>query len=1065
MEGIVAVSIIFILAMVGIYFKMLYMGERQGNRKKVNEEKQERFFLGIVLVAGFLIRMIASLLYDGYETDINCFMSWSDMVYENGFGSFYHLDGFTDYPPGYMYVLYLLGLVRNIFDIQWFSKVSFILLKMPSILCDLVTSILLYKVASKKMRYVPSVVLAGVYLLTPAIILDGAVWGQVDSVFTLFVVLTCYFVSQKKLPFAYFSFVIGTLIKPQTLVFAPIILIGIIEQVFIEGLRDGDRKAFFSLFWKNLAAGVSSLVVFVLGLLPFGLQESISQYTETLGSYPYASVNAYNFWTLIGKNWVSQDEIFLFLPYKVWGTLSIIFIVIVVLYLGLRWKDSEDKYYMLSAGLISFVFLFSVRMHERYVYPAFALILFAYAVKPRWKTYLSYLVVSGGCFLNMAHMLFYYKPDTYSETAGTMRIIAFFVCACIGYLFYTILSNYRNGKQEKQDQMEISLLKVFDARQKKQTSVIRSSAVLGRMVKLDVLLMIAITLVYAGVAFYNLGDCKAPTTEYSLVQQGEVVLDFGNQVEISKIWDYLGTYNNPKYNVSSALEQNGEWITVPSFEEGVWDAGSVFCWNAKDLSLTCRYLRITPTEETVEDSILELAFTDVEGNVLTPVNTEDYPGLFDEPEFMVDNTRYDQSGSYHTGTYFDEIYHARTAYEMIHHLRCYEWTHPPLGKEIMAIGILLFGMNPFGWRFMGTLFGVLMLPLLYWFSKKMFDNTWVSAATTALFAVDFMHFAQTRIATIDVFVTLFIIAAYLFMFWYTRLSFFDTKLINTFLPLGLCGIAMGLSWASKWTGIYASAGLCLLFFICMGQRWKEYRYAKAHATGVTNGISHQEIIKNFYPKLFKTLGFCVLFFVVIPVIIYILSFLPFSDGTDHGILTQVIDNIQNSYNYHSNLEATHAYSSQWYEWPFMKRPILFYSGQPAEGLYEGISSFGNPLVWWGGFIAFVYMVYRYFIYNDKTSGYLSIAYLSQYLPWVFIGRVVFIYHYFPSVPFLVLMLGYSFKIFIEKKQKNRWAVLGYVAVAVLLFVMFYPVLSGTPISADYADSYLKWFSDWVLIIS
>ena len=111
------------------------------------------------------------------------------------------------------------------------------------------------------------------------------------------------------------------------------------------------------------------------------------------------------------------------------------------------------------------------------------------------------------------------------------------------------------------------------------------------------------------------------------------------------------------------------------------------------------------------------------------------------------------------------------------------------------------------------------------------------------------------------------------------------------------------------------------------------------------------------------------------------------------------------------------------------------------------------------------MVYRYFVYNDKTSGFLSIAYLSQYLPWVFIGRVVFIYHYFPSVPFLALMLGYTFKVMLDKDKKYKWAVLGYVVVAVLLFAMFYPVLTGTPISADYADSYLKWFSSWVLIRS
>ena len=125
-----------------------------------------------------------------------------------------------------------------------------------------------------------------------------------------------------------------------------------------------------------------------------------------------------------------------------------------------------------------------------------------------------------------------------------------------------------------------------------------------------------------------------------------------------------------------------------------------------------------------------------------PANSHDYAALFDEQDM------FDGRKSNLNSTYFDEIYHARTAYEMIHHLYCYENTHPPLGKIFIACGVLIFGMNPFGWRFAGTLFGVLMLPVIYNFSKKFFKETWISVVTTLLFAFDFMHFVQTRIATV-----------------------------------------------------------------------------------------------------------------------------------------------------------------------------------------------------------------------------------------------------------------------------------------------------------------------------
>lgn len=116
--------------------------------------------------------------------------------------------------------------------------------------------------------------------------------------------------------------------------------------------------------------------------------------------------------------------------------------------------------------------------------------------------------------------------------------------------------------------------------------------------------------------------------------------------------------------------------------------------------------------------------------------------------------------SYMNSTYFDEIYHARTAYEHILGLEPYENTHPPLGKLIISLGIRIFGMNPFGWRFMGTLFGVLMLPILYHLLKRLFGSTFLCTAGTVLFAFDFMHYVQTRIATIDTYAVFFILLMY-----------------------------------------------------------------------------------------------------------------------------------------------------------------------------------------------------------------------------------------------------------------------------------------------------------------
>lgn len=1028
------------------------------NNASSEYEKKVGFSLFVAfMVVAFIIRIIGAAMYKGYEVDINCFLAWSDMVFNNGIGNFYSLEAFTDYPPGYMYILYVIGAIRSFFGIEQASVISIVLTKLPAIIADMITGWLVYKIASVRFKERGAAFLAGLFLITPAVILDGAIWAQVDSVFTLFIVLMCYLISNKKLIPAYFVFAIGILIKPQSLIFTPVLIYGIVDEVFIESFHNFDKQKFWKKFFIHLGLGLLAILMIGALMAPFGFMDALKQYTETLGSYPYASVNAYNIWTMFGKNWVSQTETFLGISYATWGTLGIIATVVFTTIVHFKSKEKHSKYYFEAGLIVTAVFTLSVRMHERYIYPAIIMFLLAYAVRPRKKIFMAYVLVALGCFLNMIYSMLFYNPSDFSSKEPFPIFVAIGMVIFLVYVIYiakTYYIDYRSDRgEEKEILKEITQQSPFDIQEDK---AIHASSSVGKILKIDLIALTVITGIYAVIAFTNLGNMEAPTTSYSVVKEGAVVLDFGKEVQVQKIWNFLGYANNPKYVVSYSNDMQSGWHEMFS-ETNTWDAGSVFCWNNTEVNISGRYIMLAASAELYEDSIQELVFTDAQGNELLPVNTDSYPNLFDEQEMFTGRA------TWRNGTYFDEIYHARTAYEMINGLYCYENTHPPLGKAFIAVGILIFGMNPFGWRFMGTLFGVMMLPIFYIFSKKMLKKTWISILTTVLFAFDFMHFAQTRIATIDVFVTFFIILAYYFMYCYTRKSFYDTKLRDTFIPLGLCGIAMGFSWACKWTGVYASIGLCVIFFLHMIQRFREYIYAKKTPNQVTDGISHQYIVQNFYGKFFRTIGFCCIFFIVIPAVIYTLSYFPMNDGTEHGVIQRMIDNQINMFSYHSDLEATHPYSSAWYEWPTMLRPIWYYSGTISESIKEGISSFGNPLVWWVGIPAFFMVLYYAVVYAKKNATFLTLGYLSQYLPWIFIGRVVFIYHYFPSVPFVVLMLGYCMKQMTDCKPKLKTAMYIYVGFAIVLFIMFYPVLSGVPVNTDYVYKFLKWFEGWVLI--
>lgn len=1027
----------------------------------VNVENSQDRAIGLTvfvtaMIVAFILRVVIGGLYHGQEADMNCFIAWADMAYKDGLSNFYTSPSFTDYPPGYIYILYVIGWIRSVFNIAWNSVTSDILTKMPAMLADLGTGYLIYRVASKKFKELGAALLSMLYLFCPLVILDSAVWGQTDSVFTLFVVLTCYLVSQKKLIPSYFVFAIAILIKPQSVIFTPILIYGIIDQVFLEDFQ-------WKKFFKNLILGLLAIAMIGLLMMPFHFQEALAQYKDTLSSYPYATVNAYNIWAMLGLNWGAQDTVRLGLTCQTWGTIAILLVVAVSALINFRCKKTEGKYYYVGAFIIASVFMFSVRMHERYLFPVAAFLLLTYAMRPIKEVFLLYVGFCCACFYNVAYVLKYAFADGYDTKAPAIIGISFATLVVFGYMVYVTIRYFSHEETEEERQNILTdnskAANVSLHRQKQgniqEKPAIRATSKLARMTKHDYIAMIIITLVYAVIAFVRLGNLTAPETEYSVVKQGVVVADFGQDVSLGKMAEYLGYENNPKYIVDYSSDGTN-WNSLYG-ADNPWDAGSVFSWNYTDLNVTARYIRISPAADNANDSIMELVFTDTEGNVVTPVNADDYTNLFDEQDL------YASRATNLNGTYFDEIYHGRTAYEMIHKLYCYENTHPPLGKELIAVGVLIFGMCPFGWRFMGTLFGVLMVPIIYNFSKKFFKETWISIVTTILFTFDFMHFVQTRISTIDVYVTLFIMLSYFFMYCYTRLSFYDTKLSKTLIPLGLCGFSMGLSWASKWTGIYSAIGLAIIFFAQMIRRFREYIYATKHPQGKTGNISHQDVVNNFHKKLIITLLWCCVFFIVVPAVIYILSYIPFNDGTDRTLIQKVIEAQKTMYNYHSNLNATHPYSSKWYQWPIMYRPIWYYSGVVSDTVREGISAFGNPLVWWAGIPAFVFMLYRMFVKKDRKAAFLSVGYLSQYAPWFKVTRVVFIYHYFPSVPFVTVMVGYSMYLIVKKYPKAKKLAYIYTALAVGLFAMFYPVLSGTPTTVHYVTTYLKWFENWVLL--
>ena len=968
-------------------FIMLILGYFLKDKALLTKKMSKTSFY-VIFAAGFLLRLFFAYIYRGHNTDINCFLSWADMLYNDGLPAFYSSESFTDYPPGYMYILWVAGFILNTFKIS--GKLAIIFIKLPAIAADMGISYILYSRLKEKNSFLSLLV-----LFNPAIIINSSLWGQVDSVFTFFLVLSFLSLTEKNTFSAFITFAAAVLIKPQACMYAPLYIYYIAASVYQNNasIKKISLYTFVSVF----------ALVFLM--LPFGIKNVLSQYLKTLSSYSYASVNAFNLWAALGLNWHELN-----LTVNIISYLFIVIITIASFFILHNTKD-KLKYFYAAMFICLSVFMLSAKMHERYVYPA--VIFAAFCVGFDLKRYILFNLLTVMQFFNTAYILFIYETDP-SKYCNTPLVIAASIINIVIFLYALYIS----------DEEQIKYI------HSSKNAVIEKSTPFKHLSKKDITAVCLITVIYAVIGFSNLGTFSAPQTDYT-IEKATISLNFDTPVNIKQIEYFLGSYPLDEDNILTFTSENCEKQCNDS---------DVFSWNTIEFDEFTNSIKISTNKKA---SVKELIISDYENNTIIPSNADEFPQLFDEQ-----NTSQSQR-TYLNSTYFDEIYHARTAYEFIHKLPVYEWTHPPLGKFLISLGIRIFGMNTFGYRCAGVLFGILMIPVLYLTAKQLFKKTWLCSVLSLIFAFDFMHYVQTRIATIDVFVTFFIMLMYYFMLIYICSSFYDKPLKKTFLPLFCCGLSSGFAIACKWTGAYAALGIAALFFISLSKRYSEF-------------CADRNL--PFKKNAAITLIFCCICFIIIPLSIYCMSYIPYLAANGEGI-SGIWKNQLDIFTYHSKtvVSSTHSYASKWYTWPLMLRPIWYYSAEFPSGKEAGISAFGNPLVWWLGIPAMLFCIKNAAIKKDRNAIFICLGYAADFLPWAFVERTMFIYHYFPSVPFVVLSIGYAINEMYKHSHKVKYISYIYTFAAIVLFILFYPVLTGTPVNAGFVKTFLRWFPGWVLI--
>lgn len=385
-------GVIFILLFSGVYYLI--------KRKKLEINlKDEKLLIFTLLSVGFLLRIAASTIMDGYIGDISLFRNWAETA-ANGLSNFYSSARQADYPPLYIYVL---GVIGKIASIDSLNSYYVLMLKIPSILADVVSSYFIYNLGKKYLSSIVGIFLGAFYLFNPAIFIDSVFWGQVDSFFTLLILLSLYILCEKRYALSAGMFAAAILMKPQGIIFLPIL--------FIELVKKKDIKSF-------VYSAISALIMVLIVIIPFSLNNAnplwiVSLYTKTISEYPYASVNAFNFFSLIGGNYKNYNSQLFIFNYH---TIGLIFIAITTL---IGWfvciKGNHRKYIPAVALLqIAGVFTFSVGMHERYLFPAVALAVLAFIYMKDKRFFILAIGFSITSYINIASVLFSLNTSSFN---------------------------------------------------------------------------------------------------------------------------------------------------------------------------------------------------------------------------------------------------------------------------------------------------------------------------------------------------------------------------------------------------------------------------------------------------------------------------------------------------------------------------------------------------------------------------------------------------------------------------------------------------------------------------
>ncbi|BDV31141.1 dolichyl-phosphate-mannose--protein mannosyltransferase [Microbacterium terricola] len=406
--------------------------------------------------------------------------------------------------------------------------------------------------------------------------------------------------------------------------------------------------------------------------------------------------------------------------------------------------------------------------------------------------------------------------------------------------------------------------------------------------------------------------------------------------------------------------------------------------------------------------------------------------------------------------------------------------HPPLGRFLIGIGFGLFGPDTaVAWRVIAALVGTAVVLSVYLIARHLTGSTSFASVAGLLMAVDGLAIVLSRVALLDIFLTFFVLLAVWFVLLdrRTHLRRLEAAIDDAAArdpdadpsPWGpvfwnrpwvlAAGAAIGAATAVKWSGLYVAAALGVYLV-------------------VTDALARRRLGVAFWPLAAVVRQGVVAFLLFIPVAVavYLASWIGWltteggwdrSADPDASALQNLWTYHQAIYNFHVGLTAPHGYASPAWQWPLLLRPTSMYYQQQGD-LVQNIYSMPNPLIWYAGVAAVIWLGYRFVVARDWRHAIVLVGVGATYLPWLlYPERTIFQFYTIATLPFLVLALTFALRAVAGapgdsayRRTSGQRVVGVFLVVALALSAFWYPILTGTPVPYSFWQLH-NWMPGWI----